>query len=165
MAGRRRRHLFTDQQLIELHEQAFNDTEIAGELGVPRITVFRRRRKIGLKVQDRKRLFTDQQLIELHEQGFNDTEKAEKLGANKNIVGKHRRRLGLKAIRKHGAESYIRRRRFTDEQLIELHEQGFNDREIGEKLGAGTNAVNFHRRKLGLRPIRSHGIKAQDRTR
>jgi len=127
------------------------DREIAGELGVPRITVFRRRRKIGLKVQDRRRQFTDQQLIELHEKGFNDTEKAEKLGANKNNVGKHRRRLGLKAIRKHGVESYIRRRRFTDEQLIKLHEQGFNDREIGDKLGAHHMTVGEHRRRLGLK--------------
>ncbi|MBA7716773.1 hypothetical protein ES703_125850 [subsurface metagenome] len=43
---------------------------------------------------------------------------------------------------------------FTDEQLKELYEQGLNDREIGEKLGANTRTVNVCRRKLGLK---AHG--------
>jgi len=39
MAGSGRRRLFTDQQLIELHEQGFNDVEIGKKLGVDRKTV------------------------------------------------------------------------------------------------------------------------------
>jgi len=49
-----------------------------------------------------------------------------------------------------------RRRLFTDVQLIELHEQGLNDREKGEKLGADQRTVNGHRRRLELEPIRKH---------
>ncbi|GAH28854.1 unnamed protein product [marine sediment metagenome] len=44
-------------------------------------------------------------------------------------------------------------RLFTEQQLIELHEQGFNDREIGEKLGANKVTVHIHRRRLGLKPV------------
>ncbi len=47
-----------------------------------------------------------------------------------------------------------RRRLFTDQQLIELYEKGFNDPEIGEKLGTSKVTVWYHRRRLGLK---SHG--------
>jgi DNA-binding NarL/FixJ family response regulator len=96
MAGRYRR-LFTDQQLIELHERGFNDTEIGKKLGAHKITVGEHRRRLGLKAHDPRRLFTDQQLKELHEQGFNDREIGEKLGIGTNTVNIHRRKLGLKA--------------------------------------------------------------------
>ncbi len=43
------------------------------------------------------------------------------------------------------------KRLFTDQQLIELYEQGFNDREIAEKLGTTQKKVGYHRRRLGLR--------------
>ncbi len=46
------------------------------------------------------------------------------------------------------------RRLFTDRQLKELYEQGFNDREISEKLGAHENTVRIHRIRLGLK---AHG--------
>ncbi len=101
----------------------------------------------------RRRLFTDQQLIELHAQGFNDREVGEKLGVSFGIVGFHRKRLGLKPIRKHRVKDYKRKRLFTDQQLIELHAQGFNDREVGEKLGVSGNTVCVRRRKLGLKPV------------
>lgn len=103
---------------------------------------------------DYRRLFTDQQLIKLYEQGFNDREKGDKLWAHIATVGVHRRRLGLKPIRKHGVETSTRRRLFTDQQLIELYEQGLIDREIGEKLGSAQSTVNVHRRKLGLKAHR-----------
>ncbi len=152
MASRRR--LFTDQQLIDLHEQGFNDREIGEKLGVTSQAVGYRRKRLGLKsIRKHKigRLFTDQQLIELHEQGFNDREIGEKLGVTFGIVGFHRKRLGLKPIRKHRNKFYKRKRLFTDQQLIELHKQGFNDREISEKLGAHQNTVNVHRRRLELK--------------
>ena len=110
----------------------------------------------------RRRRFTDQQLKELHEQGFNDREIGDKLGADVVTVNVHRSRLGLKPIRKHGVDASHRRRLFTDQQLIDLHEQGFNDREKSEKLGASKSTVGRHRIRLGLRPIRKHGIKAHD---
>ncbi len=44
-----------------------------------------------------------------------------------------------------------RRRLFTDQQLIELHEQGLSDREIGNKLGAHETTVRDHIRRLGLK--------------
>ncbi|GAH11138.1 unnamed protein product, partial [marine sediment metagenome] len=43
-----------------------------------------------------------------------------------------------------------RSRLFTDQQLIDLYEQGLNDKEIGERLGAANTTVNIHRRRLGL---------------
>ena len=45
------------------------------------------------------------------------------------------------------------RRLFTDQQLIELHTQGFNDKEVGEKLGVTPQAVSFRRNRLGLKPV------------
>jgi len=42
---------------------------------------------------------------------------------------------------------------FTDQQLIELHKKGMNDREVGEKLGVSRNAVCSRRRRLGLKPV------------
>jgi len=78
------RILFTNQQLIALHERGLNDREIAHG---PRL------------------LFTDQQLIELHERGLNDPEKAERLGVSKDAIFYRRRKLGLKPIRKQGIKS------------------------------------------------------------
>ena len=43
------------------------------------------------------------------------------------------------------------RRLFTDQQLIELHKLGFNDKEIADKLGAYRKTVGDHRRILGLK--------------
>ncbi len=157
MAGHRR--LFTDQQLIELHAQGFNDREIGEKLGATPQAVGFHRKRLGLepirkhrsKDYKRKRLFTDQQLIELHAQGFNDRGVGEKLGVSFGLVGFHRKRLGLKPIRKHRSKDYKRKRLFTDQQLIELHAQGFNDREIGEKIGAHLNTVSVHRRRLELK--------------
>ena len=108
MVGRRR--LFTDQQLIELHEQGFNDREIGKNLFADQTTVGEHRRRLGLKAHDPRRLFTDQQLIELYEQGFNDTEMGEKLGAGKSTVRDRRIRLGLKPIRKLGLKAARRTR-------------------------------------------------------
>ena len=71
---------------------------------------------------------------------MNDREIGEKLGAAQKTVNTRRRRLELEA---HG-----HRRLFTDQQMIELHEQGFNNLEIGEKLGANKNTVNYHKRRL-----------------
>jgi len=51
-----------------------------------------------------------------------------------------------------------RKRLFTDEQLLELYEQGLNDREIGDKLGAHKNTVSHHRRRLGLVCMRDRMI-------
>ena len=157
MAGHRR--LFTDQQLIELHAQGFNDREISEKIGVTPQAVGFHRKKLGLKpirkhrtkYHKRKRLLMDQKLIELHAQGFNDREVGEKLGVSFCIVGVHRRRLGLEPIRKHRSKDYKRKRLFTDQQLIELHAQGFNDREISEKIGAHQNTVSVHRRRLKLK--------------
>ena len=44
-----------------------------------------------------------------------------------------------------------RRHLVNDQQLIELHAQGFNDREISEELGAHQNTVSVHRRRLELK--------------
>ena len=145
-----RRLLFTDQQLIELHEQVWNDTEIGEKLGVAPSAVNQRRIKLGLKSHGRRRLFTDQQLIELHERGLNDREIGEKLGAERSIVSRYRRRLGLKPVQKLGLKSHGRRRLFTDQQLIDLHEKGLNDREIGDRFGVTRSAVNYRRSRLGL---------------
>ena len=40
---------------------------------------------------------------------------------------------------------------FTDQQLINLHEKRLNDAEIAKKLGTSKPAVNYRRRKLGLK--------------
>ncbi len=42
-------------------------------------------------------------------------------------------------------------RRFTDEQLIDLYDQGLVDRVIGEKLGSSTSIVWESRVRLGLK--------------
>ncbi len=98
MAGRGRKRLFTDQQLIELHEQGLSDEVIGEKLLAHFSTVNIHRRRLGLKAHDPRRLFTDQQLIDLHENGLNDKEKAKRLGSSKEVVFDHRRRLGLKPV-------------------------------------------------------------------
>jgi len=143
---RGRGRLFTDEQLIELHEQGLNDREIGEKLGSNRVTVGIHRRRLGLEVQRPRRRFTDEQFIELYERGLNDREISEELGVSNTTVYKRRRRLGLKTQpRKH-------RHLFTDEQLIELYEQGLKSREIAEKLGVAQSTVSVHRKRLGLKP-------------
>jgi len=78
---------------------------------------------------------------------MNDVEIAGELGVRDSAVFSRRRKLGLKA---HG-----RRLLFTDQQLIELHDQGLYDREIAEKLGAYKSTAKYHRRRLGLKSIRA----------
>lgn len=142
--------LYTDQQLIDLHAEGFNDREIAERLGgVNRSWVSGRRRRLGLKTHDRKLLFTDQQLIALYERGLIDREIAEELGVSKRTTVSNRRRgLGLKA--------HSRRLLFTDQQLIDLHAEGLNDREKAERLGVGQSTVRVRREGLGIEPIRPH---------
>jgi predicted transcriptional regulator len=41
--------------------------------------------------------------------------------------------------------------KFSDEQLLELYDQGLTDREIAEGLGVSQAAVNYRRCKLGLK--------------
>jgi len=95
----KRKRLFTDRQLIELHARGFNDREISEKLGAHQNTVSVHRRRLELKVHGhRRRLFTDQQLIELHEQGLNDREIGEKFGVSRNAVCSRRRSLGLKPV-------------------------------------------------------------------
>jgi len=89
--------LFTDQQLIDLHEKGLNDQEKAEKLGVTPSAVNYRRRRLGLEAHGRKR-FTDQQLIDLHERGLNGREIADKLGVTPSAVNNRRRRLSLKSV-------------------------------------------------------------------
>ncbi len=42
-------------------------------------------------------------------------------------------------------------RKFSDEELLELHRRGLTDREIAEELGVTQAAVNYRREKLGLK--------------
>ena len=42
-------------------------------------------------------------------------------------------------------------RKFSDEQLIELHGQGLNVREIAEQLEVSKSTIRFHARRLGLK--------------
>jgi len=44
-----RRRLFTDLQLISLHERGLNDREIGEKLGASLVTVHIHRRRLGLK--------------------------------------------------------------------------------------------------------------------
>ena len=48
-----------------------------------------------------------------------------------------------------------RRLPFTDKQLIALHKEGLNDREIAEKLGANRRTVQGRRSKLGIESNKS----------
>ncbi|GAG84505.1 unnamed protein product, partial [marine sediment metagenome] len=91
--------------------------------------------------------FTDQQVIDLHAKGLNDTEIAERLGVGYSAVNSRRRKLGLKIIKKVRAH----KRLFTDQQLINLHKRGLNDREIAKRLGVAQMTVNIYRNRLGLK--------------
>ena len=97
-SNRVRARVFTDQQLIDLHEQGLVDREIAEKLGVHQTLVCTYRNRLGLKTNGSNRRFTDQQLIDLHKQGLIDREIGEKLGSSRALVGIHRKRLGLKTV-------------------------------------------------------------------
>ena len=182
--------LFTDQQLIELHEQGLNDREIADSLGTEEDIVSRYRRRLRLKPPSTKFVFkraiknsqsytcrakfTDQQLIYLHSNGLRDVEIAEMLDALPGTVRNHRKKLGLKRNKlktkvdyRQLMKSYKRgqrdnrsifrfetetlNRRFTDQQLINLHRKGLTDAEIAETLSAIQSTVGGRRRRLGLK--------------
>jgi predicted transcriptional regulator len=48
------------------------------------------------------------------------------------------------------SKPYHAMRKFSDEELLDLHRKGLTDREISEKLGVTQAAVNYRREKLGL---------------
>jgi predicted transcriptional regulator len=47
--------------------------------------------------------------------------------------------------------TYHYMQKFSDEELIDLHQKGLTDREISEKLGVTQGAVNYRREKLRLK--------------
>ena len=53
--------------------------------------------------------------------------------------------------------SCLVRRKFTDEQFLELYRQGLGDREIARRLGVNVGTVWIRRKKLGLPPNRPRG--------
>jgi len=139
-------------RFLKFYGKGLNDPEIADALGVKDSMVYAYRKRHGLGSNWRKPLFTDQQLIDLYEKGLHDREIAEELGSlhqfrwqgvTKFKVKVRRQKLGLKA--------HDRKRLFSDQQLIDLHAQGLNDREKAESLGVSEGAVYYHLRKLGLK--------------
>ena len=50
-----------------------------------------------------------------------------------------------------GETTEFRRPLFTDQQLIDLHAEGLNDREIAEKFGINRSTVGSRRRGLGIK--------------
>jgi len=96
--------LFTDQQLIDLHEEGLNDREKAERLGASKGVVFYHRKRIGLEANRHRTLgrpFTDSQLVELHERGLNDREIARELGVSWYSISYHRSKLGLESNYRH----------------------------------------------------------------
>ncbi len=132
---------FSDQQLIDLHEEGLNDREVAERLGANRRTVLDRRRRLGLE-SNRPHVRDHQRFLALYEKGMNDPEIANALGVTDGMVYNYRKR--------HGLASNWNRSLFTDQQFLTLYEKGLNDAEIAKTLGVPKYVVGYCRRRLGL---------------
>ena len=70
---------FSDEELLELHQQGLTDREIAQNLGVTQAAVNYRREKLCLKNNYEPETFSNDELIKLHRQGYTDREISEDL--------------------------------------------------------------------------------------
>lgn len=140
--------LFSDQQLIDLHEEGLNDREKAERLGVSHFMVKYRRQKLGIEsIRSRRSRINHGCFLELYERGLYDPGIADALGVAPGVVSNHRKKHGL-------ASNY--KPPFTDQQLITLYKKGLHDAEIADELDVPKYVVRYHRRRLNLK---AHGHK------
>lgn len=91
--------------------------------------------------------------LELYEDGLNDYEIAETLGITVAAVRYWRRRKSLENNKFKNRRERRKRRVLTEEEQterLELYNEGLSDREIGERLYIGENAVRYWRKKNNL---------------
>ncbi len=129
---------FSNEQLLELHQEGLTDRQIADTLGVTQAAVNYRRQKMGLKNNYMKKSFSDDELRNLYNQGSVDREIGEALGATQAAVNYRRQRLALKT-------NYIREKAFLD-----LFKKGLSAEEIAQKLDAPLPAVQRMMEKYEL---------------
>ena len=120
---------FSDEELLELHQQGLTDREIAQNLGVTQAAVNYRREKLGLENNYEPETFSNDELIKLHSQGYTDREISEALHVTQAAVNYRRGRLGLKS-------NYIREKAF-----LNLYKKGLIAEEMAEKLDVSLPAV------------------------
>ncbi|GAH85933.1 unnamed protein product, partial [marine sediment metagenome] len=97
--GLLRSRLFTDQQLVDLHQEGYNDREMAERLGASEEVVFYHRSRLELEAnryKNQHKPFTDR-LVALHKKGLIDREIANRLGVSKAKVFSRRKKLGLES--------------------------------------------------------------------
>jgi hypothetical protein len=90
-------------------------------------------------------------LRELAEKGYSDAEIGKKLGRTKDAIRNRRDMLGIKKSDNPG--KYAKGKAWTDEEikvLREMAKEGYQDKEIGEKIGRSAVAVCQKRKKLKI---------------
>lgn len=100
-------------------------------------------------VSDMAKNITDEQIINLYNQGLSDNKIAKKLGCYQSYISLRRRNLNLEPNYKRFDNS----KKASDEEIIQLHEEGLNDAEIAIRLGyKSSSPIRRRRNRLNLKP-------------
>ena len=98
---------------------------------------------MGRKVNHR---FDTERAMELYKQGYSDVVIAERMGLVRQTILRWRKNEGLPT--KRGVlRSRLER---SQQEVMELYERGFSDREIGDKVGVMSQMIGHWRRVKGL---------------
>lgn len=150
--------------VIRLHGQGLNDTEIAHELSCsrPYVSAVRARHdlpRITLRTIAPAGRKSDRRsdVERLHAEGLRDQEIAEQLGLSFSYVGNIRRELNLPAHRAPRLKSERVRIQRSDRRpdVAAAHAEGLTDRQMSERLGISISEVGRLRRLLGLQVHKS----------
>ncbi len=82
---------YTDEQIVNLHQNGLTDADIARELGICVNTVLNVRHRLGIKAHDRVPVLTSQdvkRLLHLARQGWRQTDLADEFGVHQSCISK-----------------------------------------------------------------------------
>lgn len=135
------------EDFIKLYEQGLEDIEIAEKLGVTKSKITNYRKNLKLESQrDRQRKKNQELFKKLFHEGKNDSEIGRILGVTNSTIHYWREKL----IKEKSNFTYSRN--FDTNKFMEYYIEGFNYKEISEKLKCSSSAIQDYASSLGLTP-------------
>jgi transposase len=133
-------------KVIKFFERGLNYTQIGEQLGIHRVTVQRWLRKAGKVQANPPRYERYAKVIELFERRLSYVQIGKEVGLHPATVKKWLISAGKAQARPPSSERYAH---IPIAKLIELHDLGMNNRQIGQKLGMHPSTVGHWLRKAG----------------
>ena len=133
-------------KVVELFERGLSYTRIGNRLGIHPMTVLRWLRKAGKVQANPPRSDRCAKVVELFDRGLSYSQIGKELGLHSRTVQKWLRNAGKVRANPRSCERYAH---IPTAKVIELHDLGMNNRQIGKELGMGPSTVGQWLRKAG----------------